>query len=205
MSRSNLCRASLLRTRLLLLLATPLGCDDARHADREPPPREHATEAPAVTRAAEEAPAFIAQFSDVVQLVGYEADHTELRAGDVLTITFHWLALRAVGGEWRTLIHVADGSGTPRYVLDTDDEVNTNHPPSTWQAGEHVDETVRFPLPADWDSDEARFHVGLWTPTREQLAVTAGRDDGNGHVVAARIPVRATPDRPETAGAPHPQ
>ncbi|MEM7447212.1 MAG: carbohydrate-binding family 9-like protein [Myxococcota bacterium] len=150
----------------------------------------------------DKAPADIQQaikvnFEGRVELLGYTVHPSPLTPGARLKITWHWHCIHALEEGWRLFTHIADADGNERQNIDDVGPIRELYPPSRWKAGEYIDDTQEFSLPADWNSTSAIFHVGLWNGPH-RMTIESGPNDGSNRARVATIPVeRSAQTQPE--------
>jgi hypothetical protein len=98
---------------------------------------------------------------DQVDLVGYDLDSQEARAGDTLLLTLFWQAREQIEEEYTVFTHLADAEG---HVWAQDDSypVDGDYPTSSWSVGEIVRDEYALALPSDIPTGEYEIEVGLY-------------------------------------------
>lgn len=127
-------------------------------------------------------------FEDKIRLIGYDVSPETVNAGGTLTITWYWKCERALEEGWRLFTHVGDAAGADRKNADGDGIVRQLYQPGSWKAGEYITDRQEISIPADWNSNRAVFHIGVWNGPH-RLQVTQGPNDGENRVRAATVNV----------------
>ena len=116
------------------------------------------------------------QFGDVIHLVGYDQDVTNLKAGDSVNFRFYWKANQTPTDNYSLFIHLTPE--TEYRVLAQVDGAPAvpERPTITW---DHADETLISPsftvaVPADTAIGNYRIYIGLYNYVNGQrLAVNS--------------------------------
>lgn len=146
-------------------------------------------------------------FENRVRLIGYDVDTETVTPGQAFTITWYWQAQRRLDGGWQIFTHLADGSGENRRNEDATGIVRQIYQPGRWREGEYIRDPQTITLPADWNSDEVVFYLGLWNGPH-RLSISRGPNDGENRARAASLRVASGPAAaaapPERPAAPPP-
>lgn len=127
-------------------------------------------------------------FENRARLIGYDIDRETVVPGQAFTITWYWHAQRRLDDGWQLFTHLVDSRGENRMNEDGTGPVRQLYQPGRWSEGEYIRDPQTITLPADWNSDEVVFYLGLWNgPNR--LAVTRGPNDGENRARGATIRV----------------
>lgn len=87
-------------------------------------------------------------FGNDLLLAGYEYDRRVLAAGDELTVTLHWRALREVASDYIIRLRLLDAEG--REVFAAEQRPQSGESPTlTWPAGQTLRDAHRLELPGD--------------------------------------------------------
>ncbi len=100
-------------------------------------------------------------FGDQIALLGYELDRASLKAGESITLTLVWRALRPPDADYTVFTHLLDTSGAQRGGKDSaprDGTYNT----SLWAANEVIVDTYVIPLDANAPPGEYTIEIGLY-------------------------------------------
>ena len=117
-----------------------------------------------------------AAVSDVALLLGY--DVAPARTADALDVTLYWFALRDVGANYKSFVHLLGSEGTVIGQHDGDPGGGFT-PTSRWRAGELVADRHRIPVPAGRNPAETRLKAGMYQPEpMRNLPLTPPAADG---------------------------
>jgi hypothetical protein len=100
-------------------------------------------------------------FGGQIELLGYDVDREQLRAGESLTLTLVWRALTAPDSDYTVFTHLLDPAGVQRGGKDNA-PVNGAYNTSRWIAGEVVVDTYRIPLEAGAPPGEYTIEIGFY-------------------------------------------
>jgi hypothetical protein len=96
---------------------------------------------------------------DVALLLGYDVE--DARGADALDVTLYWLALREVGADFKTFVHLLDGSG--QVVAQHDgDPVGGFTPTTRWRSGEVIADRHRLSLPTGLAAGSYVLKAGMY-------------------------------------------
>jgi hypothetical protein len=102
-----------------------------------------------------------AALEDVALLVGYDVTPVDRNALDV---TLYWFALRDVGTDYKSFVHLVDSSG--QMIAQHDgDPVGGFTPTTRWRPGEIIADRHRLPLPPNVVSGRSELKAGLYELT----------------------------------------
>jgi hypothetical protein len=123
-----------------------------------------------------------ANLQDSVELLAFTADWAVYRPGDTVEVTLYWRALRDLGQDYKTFIHLTDADITRQPTQHDDDPGGDYTPTTRWLPGELVPDTHYLTLPTDLSP--GRYHI--WAdmyefPTVRNLTVLSADapTDGN--------------------------
>jgi hypothetical protein len=109
-----------------------------------------------------------------IELAGYSVPAAAISPGEELSITLIWRSEGPTRRPYTTFVHLVDGAG--RIVAQSDGwPVNGQWPPTCWQEGESVIDSVMIPLPAEMGAGEYLVRVGLYDARNGTRLLT---DDG---------------------------
>lgn len=118
-----------------------------------------------------------ANFSDRIQLLGYNLAPRDVRPEETLSLTLHWQALSTINTSYSVFIHLIDGEGQIWAQQDAVPGLGTL-PTSGWVEGEIVTDHYELGLGVDLPEDDYSLLVGLYdVSTGERLAVLPDGDD----------------------------
>ena len=101
-----------------------------------------------------------ALFGDQAELVGAEFP-ARARPGERLSVQLYWLALRQVGRNDKTFVHLTDAEG--RVIAQHDGDPGGGFTPtSRWQPGELVEDRHYVDVPQDLPTGRYRLKAGLY-------------------------------------------
>jgi 4-amino-4-deoxy-L-arabinose transferase-like glycosyltransferase len=117
-----------------------------------------------------------ATFGDQIALLGYELDRASLKAGESITLTLVWRALRPPDADYTVFTHLLDASGAQRGGKDNSPRGDTYNT-SLWAANEVIVDTYVIPLDANAPPDEYTIEIGLYRfESGARLPLSTGGD-----------------------------
>jgi len=129
------------------------------------------------------------RFEDRIQLLGYDIklQHKDYAgAGETVTVTWYWKALRSSIGTWKIFVHV-DGEG---LRLNGDHEpVDGKYPVRMWDEGDIVVDKQELKIPANYRSGDYALLVGFYSG-ETRLKITEGQNDGDNRGRAGTLTIR---------------
>ena len=102
-----------------------------------------------------------ATFGDQIELLGYDVDRTEMQAGESITLTLYWRALKTPDADYTVFTHLLDAAGTQRGGKDNA-PVDGTHNTSRWIAGEVIIDRYVIPLDANALPGEYTIEIGFY-------------------------------------------
>jgi hypothetical protein len=126
--------------------------------------RQHTFEIPRVAHTLD------VSFGDVVRLLGYDLDLTQVGAGGSARLTLYWQAQKESKIAYKVFVHLLNGSG--QIVTQVDQEPQAGKAPTTsWLIGEIVVDDIKIPTTEATAATQS-IAVGLYDPlTGERLPV----------------------------------
>jgi hypothetical protein len=118
-----------------------------------------------------------------IDLVGYELDGSEARAGDTKHLTLYWRARGEMVEDYTVFTHLIDSDGRIR-AQDDSYPLRGDYPTSFWAAKEVVQDQYELVVPSGTPAGEYELEVGLYLATTgERLPVL----DDTGQVLDNRV------------------
>ena len=114
-----------------------------------------------------------------------------LEPGKDVKLTHYWKYVAPTGDGWKIFTHL-EAPGGKNYVNVDHHPVHGKYPLARWKVGQIVRDEQTVHVPAAWPFEELRVYTGSWRGT-DRLPVKAGPQDGSNRVLAASLPVKATP------------
>jgi hypothetical protein len=115
-------------------------------------------------------------FGDQIDLLGYDLDRSEMRAGESVTLTLYWRARKTPDDDYTVFTHLLDASGVQRGGRDNA-PVSGTYNTSRWVAGEVIVDTYSIPLEANAPPGEYAIEVGLYQfESGARLPLSTGGD-----------------------------
>jgi hypothetical protein len=99
---------------------------------------------------------------DVALLLG--SDVAAARGAHALDVTLYWFALRDVGADYKTFVHLLGPDGAVIAQHDGDPAGGFT-PTSRWRSGELIADRHRVPLPSGLSAGEYGLRAGMYQPT----------------------------------------
>lgn len=94
-----------------------------------------------------------ANFSDKIELAGWELKPSQARPGESVSVSFYYRCLALMDRDWQIFIH-GDGSSGGSHRLHIDHyPVGGLYPTTEWQVGEIVRDTFEVQIPGDYPYD----------------------------------------------------
>ncbi len=112
-----------------------------------------------------------ANFSNLVQLIGYDLDTRRAYPGGRVPVTLYWQALTSIPASYQVFTHleneasglIAQADGVP---------VCWSYPTNLWRPGQIIADQHAIPLPLDVAAGRYPLHIGLYlTDTFERLDI----------------------------------
>jgi len=137
----------------------------------------------------------VATLGSQVRFLGYDLSSDTVQAGDTLSVTLYWQALRPIEIGYHVFTHVAMPSG---QVVAQQDGVPRQgaYPTDLWQTGEVVADTYLVTVDPAVAPSQYELEVGMYRlENQKRLAVTddAGQPVPGGRVLLGKITVLAAP------------
>ncbi|RLC88083.1 MAG: hypothetical protein DRJ03_03835 [Chloroflexi bacterium] len=127
----------------------------------------------------------LANFADLALLLEAEIDQAVARPGETVPITLRWRALRSIGADYTTFVHLVGPDGRLHGQVDAW-PVQGSYPTSQWTPGEEITDPYQVQLTPDAPAGRYRIEVGwylLATMQRLQIVDTGGRPTGDAFIV----------------------
>jgi hypothetical protein len=96
-----------------------------------------------------------------VVYVGNDVDRPALVPGQIARITHIWQVKAPPGPGWRVFAILRGAPNTADFMYLPATDMELGHPPSTWKAGELIQDVQDFTQRPDWKSQTATLTVGL--------------------------------------------
>jgi hypothetical protein len=114
------------------------------------------------------------QFGPAIRFTGYDLPAATLKPGDTLRLNLYWQALAPPDDNYRTFVHLTDGT---RLWAQQDDTPACRLPTSVWRTGQHGVGQFRLSLPPEMPLGRYPLIIGLYqADTLARLPITAGAD-----------------------------
>jgi hypothetical protein len=121
---------------------------------------------------------FSANLGDRVELLGYNLDSDELRAGEAIHLTLYWRALDEMEVSYTVFVHLLDGENR---IWGQRDSVpgNGTLPTTGWATGEVLADGYEFTVRPDASPGEYLVEVGMYDAqtSRRLLALGSARPE----------------------------
>jgi hypothetical protein len=101
------------------------------------------------------------QLGESVQLIGYDLDASQARAGGTVGLTLYWQALAPMTADYKVFAHLLDAEGRVRGQRDGIPR-NGELPTSGWVPGEYVADRYEIPVHDDAPPGTYRIAVGMY-------------------------------------------
>ncbi|MEJ2559473.1 MAG: hypothetical protein P8186_25315, partial [Anaerolineae bacterium] len=133
---------------------------------------------------------------DQFWLLGYDLDRDTVAQGDTLRVVLYWQALRPVGTDYRSFVHL-DAPTDQRTWAGSDNfqpgdaTAQIDIPTSTWDTAHYVRDEHFIRVPPNVPPVRFSLRAGLYNPDTGQRLPLAG---GEGNTITLQ-PVQVTPGR----------
>ncbi len=135
-------------------------------------------------------------FDHLIALRGYDLSTRHPHAGEALTVTLYWEALRRMAEDYTVFVHVIDPATWTIYGGSDAAPASWTRPTSSWEAGEIVVDAHTFTLNPETPPGVYTIEIGLYRMpqpgTFERLTVIAGPGgQANNVIYLTRVAVEA--------------
>ncbi len=120
-----------------------------------------------------------AAFADQIDLLGYQIEHSQYRAGEVVNVTLYWFARQTPAENFKVFVHVDGANGRVGQV---DMQPGLNFSPTTrWQRGEVIADHYRVRIAANAASGAYDLYTGIYRaqPLQNLSVVSANAVPGD--------------------------
>jgi hypothetical protein len=114
-----------------------------------------------------------------VVYVGNDVDRPALVPGQIARITHIWQVKAPPGPGWRVFAILRGAPNTADFMYLPATDMELGHPPSTWKAGELIQDVQDFTLRPDWKSQTATLTVGLIRDDGHEVGDRMAASGGN--------------------------
>jgi hypothetical protein len=134
-----------------------------------------------------------ANLEGIVELLAFTTDGETYHPGEEVQVTLYWRALRNLGRDYKSFVHLTDAAMTRQPAQHDGDPGGGFTPTSRWLAGELVPDTHPIRLPVDLPPGQYRLWAGMYpSDTVQNLAVlTAAVPAADGRVLLGELSVLA--------------
>jgi hypothetical protein len=123
------------------------------------------------------------RWGEVVRLLGYDLEPTEVESGGSLHLTLYWQALATMEASYTVFIHLLDEEGGLQGQRDSIPG-GGSLPTTGWVIGEVITDRYDIPIAANGPPGRYRLLVGMYEPTSgKRLPVYDGAGNGVGDSV----------------------
>ncbi len=110
-----------------------------------------------------------------VQLLGYDLSRNQTNAGEEMTVTLYWQAMRPFDQNYQVFVHLLDTELRAQH--DGAPQCDFN-PTTHWEPGEIIADTHRLVLPTDVSFNNLTLHVGMYNLiTQDRLLLDDSSSD----------------------------
>jgi hypothetical protein len=133
-------------------------------------------------------------FDGKVALIGYEAPSSKLKPNKKVKIKLYWKVKEKLGGDWRLVTHLLDGSGDKLVDLSNDGAIRKLKagkpalPPSSWVPGKVIVDELSFRVPRSVKTAKVRLVAGL-SSGEIRMPVVKGQKDSQQRALVAEFSV----------------
>lgn len=116
-----------------------------------------------------------AVFGGRAELLGYRLDPDAPKAGDSVTVTLYWRAVRVMDEDYQVFVH-GDALGGKAARIHADHfPAKGRYPTDVWRSGEVVADPFRLKIPKPYGGERLGVYVGLYKGDHRVPLTTAGR------------------------------
>ena len=130
-----------------------------------------------------------ATLGDVAQLIGFEVEPAEPRAGGQLSLRLIWRALEPTSTSYRVFVHVAGPDLRPQAQADAEPK-QKQRPTSGWWPNEYIDDRYDIVLPVDLPAGEYQILVGMYDPITQRRLPADGTGAGGDFLRLTTVQVK---------------
>lgn len=121
------------------------------------------------------------QLADAMVLVGYDRTPHSPRPGEILELNLCWEALRPLGSEYHSFVHLLDADGN--IVAQSDRQPGGVYYPTTlWRPGERLRDDHLLTVPADAREGVYRLLAGMYALSEDGTLMPLGEPTVIGQV-----------------------
>jgi len=115
-------------------------------------------------------------FEDKIELVGWQVDPKEPRAGSPADITLYWRALTDNPGTWKVFVHI---DATGQRIHGDHDPVENLFPTRNWKKGDLVRDQHRINIKRTISAARFTFYTGLYRGSTRMKIKSGAKDKEN--------------------------
>jgi hypothetical protein len=102
---------------------------------------------------------------DQAALLGYDLSKELLTAGDAITVTLYWEALKRMRDDYKVFVHLVGPTPDETIAAQSDKlPLDGLWPTSAWESGYPIRDKYRLDLPADLAPGRYELRAGLYRP-----------------------------------------
>jgi len=105
-----------------------------------------------------------ANLDDLIMLESAELGQETFRPGEVIEVTLHWQALRAINTHYVVFVHLMDPSVGPDGRLVAQQDTEPSKPTTTWSPGEEIKDPHGIAIPAGLPVGRYQLRTGMYAP-----------------------------------------
>ncbi len=121
----------------------------------------------------------VANWNNVIELLGYDLQPAAPQPGDTLTLTLYYRALAETPIHYTAFVHLLGDpnrpnpqSGSPLWSQSDSEPCQGGLPTGRWRQGEIIRDTITLTLPTDLPAGDYRLVTGFYTwPDLSRLAI----------------------------------
>jgi hypothetical protein len=114
-------------------------------------------------------------FGDTFELAGWSVGPDALRAGEKLTVTVLWRAVKQPAARYTMFAHLEDEDG--KIAQDDHEPYDGSYPTTNWAEGEMVRDTFQLQVPVNLEPGTYTLRIGWYdTNTQDGLSLQDGSD-----------------------------
>jgi len=146
-------------------------------------------------------------FDGKVKLIGYKGPTAPLKPNQKVKVTLYWQVKEKLGGDWKLLTHLVDGSGERLVDLGNKSPIRAAtggkpaFPPSAWVPGKVYVDELSIKMPKSVKTDKVRLLAGL-TSGDIRMPVAKGNKDSENRALVAEFAMASGSSGDEPKKAP---
>ena len=128
----------------------------------------------------------VARLGEAIELLGYDLEAREYKAGETIPLRLYWRARAPVEGDYKVFVHLV-GEGERIWGQEDSVPAGWRRPTTGWEAGEVIVDEHDLPIQAQAPAGRYTIFVGMYDPaTMRRLPLT---DEASHRLPDDRLPL----------------